>query len=80
MYHSLYRGEESGDIEVTSTASFSDISPNAIDDTFGSLVDREIEKSMSGMVYATAFPPWSTTTSWIIRIWKRSPIPMWATG
>jgi len=46
MYHSLYRGEESGDIEVTSTASFSDISPNAIDDTFGSLVDREIEKSM----------------------------------
>lgn len=46
MYHSLYRGEESEEIEVTSTNMFSDITPNAIDDTFGSLVDREIEKSM----------------------------------
>jgi len=46
MYHSLYRGEESEEIEVASTSIFADITPNAIDDTFGSLVDREIEKSM----------------------------------
>lgn len=46
MYHSLYRGDESGEIEVYSTKIFNDISPNAIDDVFGSLIDREIEKSM----------------------------------
>jgi ABC-type ATPase involved in cell division len=46
MYHNLYRGEKSGEIEVTSTSSFNNILPNAIDDAFGSLIDREIEKSM----------------------------------
>lgn len=46
MYHSLYRGEESEEIEVASTSIFSNITPNAIDDAFGGLIDREIEKSM----------------------------------
>ncbi len=35
MYHSLYRGEESGEIEIISTNSLNDVSPNAIDEAFG---------------------------------------------
>ncbi len=48
-FHSLYRNSESGELEVSSTGKYLDISPNAIDDTFGSFVDREIEKSMGGL-------------------------------
>lgn len=48
-FHSLYRNSESGELEVSGTATYLDISPNAIDDTFGSFVDREIEKSMGGI-------------------------------
>ena len=40
-YHSLYRNKHE-EIEISSTAVFPDISPNAIDDTFGSIIDREI--------------------------------------
>ncbi|MBU4235491.1 MAG: AAA family ATPase [Proteobacteria bacterium] len=46
LFHSLYRSKETGEIEVSSTDDYLRISPNAIDDTFGSIVDREIEKSM----------------------------------
>ena len=46
LYHSLYRNEKKGEIEVNSTDSFLTIQPNAIDDTFGNIVDREIGKSM----------------------------------
>lgn len=46
QYHSLYRDKESGEIAVASTESYLGISPNVIDDTFGKIVDREIEKSM----------------------------------
>ncbi len=49
IFHSLYRDNKSGEIAVSSTASYLDISPNTIDDTFGSFVDREIEKSMGGL-------------------------------
>jgi len=45
-YHSLFRNEESGEIDVTTTSDFGNISPNAIDETFGDLVTREIKKSM----------------------------------
>jgi len=45
-YHSLFRGEESGEIDISTTSDFSDISPNAIDETFGDLVTREIQKSL----------------------------------
>ncbi len=48
-FHSLYRDKESKEIRANSTASYLDISPNAIDDTFGSIVDREISKSMGGL-------------------------------
>jgi AAA15 family ATPase/GTPase len=46
MYHSLYRNKEKREIEVASTDSYLRISPNVIDDTFGSIVDRELEKNM----------------------------------
>ena len=45
-YHSLYRNQESGEIERSTTPNYLDISPNVIDDTFGNLVTREIQKSM----------------------------------
>lgn len=45
-YHSLFRNEETKEISTSATSSFSDIFPNAIDDTFGDLVTREIQKSM----------------------------------
>jgi AAA15 family ATPase/GTPase len=46
LFHSLYRNKESDNIEVASSNNYLTISPNAIDDTYGSFVDREIEKSM----------------------------------
>ncbi len=49
LFHSLYRNRESGEIEVSSTSEYLQLSPNAIDDTFGTLVDRDIEKSMGGL-------------------------------
>jgi predicted ATP-dependent endonuclease of OLD family len=49
LFHSLYRTKETGEIEVSSTDEYLKLSPNAIDDTFGSIVDREIEKSMEGL-------------------------------
>lgn len=49
VFHSLYRSPETKEIEVTSTDQYLHISPNAIDDTFGRIVDREIVKSMEGL-------------------------------
>ncbi|WP_028324417.1 AAA family ATPase [Desulfatirhabdium butyrativorans] len=48
IFHSLFRNQESGEIECTSTSNYGEIAPNAIDDTFGDLVTREIQKSMKG--------------------------------
>lgn len=49
IFHSLYRNPQTREIEISSTDQYLDISPNAIDDTFGRIVDREIEKSMGGL-------------------------------
>ena len=46
LYHSLYRSEESGELEAASTSSYYDISPNVIDETFGDLITRDINKTM----------------------------------
>ncbi|MGZ0080042.1 AAA family ATPase [Methylomonas sp. YC3] len=47
LFHSLFRNKENNDeVDVTSTNNYLSISPNTIDDTFGGIVDREIEKSM----------------------------------
>lgn len=43
-FHSLYRKD--GEIHVSSTKKYLDIHPNAIDDTFGDLINREIGRSM----------------------------------
>ncbi|OQY18773.1 MAG: AAA family ATPase [Desulfobacteraceae bacterium 4572_35.1] len=48
-FHSLFRNQESDEIEISSTPNYLDISHNTIDDTFGDIVDREIEKSMGGL-------------------------------
>ena len=49
LFHSLYRAKDTGEIEAASTDDYLKLSPSAIDDTFGSLVDREIERSMKGL-------------------------------
>lgn len=45
LYHSLYRDKKTNEINISSTSDYEDIYPNAIDDTFAELIDREIEKS-----------------------------------
>ncbi len=49
MFHSLFKNPETGEVECHSTANYLDISPNAIDDTFGNIIDREISKSMGNL-------------------------------
>ena len=44
-FFSLYR-TPSNKIEASSTSNYLEINPNAIDDTFGEMIDREITKSM----------------------------------
>ncbi len=45
-YHAFSRDESSDEIVVNSTEHYLDISPNAIDETFGDLVNREIQRSI----------------------------------
>ena len=47
-FHSLFRNE-GGKIEVSSAGSYLEIHPNTINDTFGNIVTREIQKSMKGV-------------------------------
>ncbi|MCF6345388.1 MAG: AAA family ATPase [Thiomicrorhabdus sp.] len=49
MYHAFDRNEECGEVGVNSTSKYLEISPNAIDETFGDLVDREIQRAISGV-------------------------------
>lgn len=48
-FHSLYRNRDTAEIEALSTESYLNISPNVIDDTFGRIIDRDIEKSMGNL-------------------------------
>lgn len=48
-YHSLYRAEDD-EIAGHTTGNYLGIHPNAIADTFTDLYDREIERSLSGMI------------------------------
>ncbi len=48
-YHSLYRDEESGQIHIKSTGDYLAIHPNAIDDTFADLLDRDVGRAMGGL-------------------------------
>lgn len=46
LYHSLFRDHKTGEIMATCSKTLSEISPNMIDDTFGSLIDRQVSKDM----------------------------------
>jgi len=48
-YHSLYRSKETQEIMHSASDKFQDLAPNAIDDTFGSLIDRQISNDMGGL-------------------------------
>ena len=48
-FHGLYRNPESGEIEISACDEYLKIEHNAIDDTFGDIVDREIKKSMRNL-------------------------------
>lgn len=48
-FHNLYRNAQSGEIQVSTTSDYLALVPNSIDDTFGSLVDRELDKTMGGL-------------------------------
>ncbi len=47
-FHSLYRDED-GEIGCRSTGSYLDIHPNAIDEAFDDLYDRQIQRSLGGL-------------------------------
>lgn len=49
LFHSLYRDKTTGDIKVETTQDYLQICPNAIDDTFGDIVSREINQSMGNL-------------------------------
>ncbi len=49
-FHSLYRSEETGEIACHTTDSFLQIHPNAITEAFDSIYDREIKRSLAGLV------------------------------
>lgn len=48
-FHALYRDDETEEIAIQSTSNYLEIHPNAIDDAFGGLVDREIKRSMGDL-------------------------------
>ena len=48
-FHSLYRDDETGEIACRTTHHYLDIRPNAIDEAFDSLYDRQIERSLGGL-------------------------------
>ena len=49
-FHSLYKNEESEDLSCNTTSSYLDIHPNAIMEAFDDLYDREIKRSLGGLV------------------------------
>ena len=49
LYHSLYRHKGSGEIQANSTSTFLQLEPNAIQDAFGSVIGRSIERSMGSL-------------------------------
>ena len=48
-FHSLYRSEETGEIECHTADDFQEIHPNAIMEAFDSIYDREIKRSLAGL-------------------------------
>jgi ABC-type ATPase involved in cell division len=48
LFHSLYR-DDAGEIQASAFSDYDTLTPNAIDEAFAGLVDREIEQSMRGL-------------------------------
>ena len=48
-FHSLYRDTNIGEIKISSTDDYIEIAPNSIDEAFGYLIDKEIEKDMGNL-------------------------------
>ncbi|HBT75667.1 MAG TPA: AAA family ATPase [Planctomycetaceae bacterium] len=48
LFHSLFRAPQTDRITCASTDEYAKISPNTIDDTFGSFIDRDIRRTMGG--------------------------------
>ena len=48
-FHSLYRSEETGEIACRTSGSYSGIHPNAIADTFSSIYDRHVKRTLGGI-------------------------------
>ncbi len=48
-YHALSRDSATQNISLSSTGNYLDISPNAIDETFSDLVNREVERSIGDL-------------------------------
>ena len=48
-FHSLYRDAGTEEIKISSTDEYLDIVPNPIDEAFGYLIDKEIEKDMGNL-------------------------------
>ncbi len=48
LFHSLYR-DGAGEIQASSFADYDALTPNAIDEAFAGLVDREIRQSLGGL-------------------------------
>ncbi len=48
-YHSLYRDNNTSKILHKSCDTLADLDPNAIDATFGSIIDRQVSKDMGGL-------------------------------
>ena len=49
-FHSLYRSPETGEIACHTTGRSAEIHPNAIMEAFDSIYDREIKRSLAGLV------------------------------
>jgi len=49
-FHSLYKDEESEELACNTTSSYLDIHPNAIMEAFDDIYDREIKRSLGGLV------------------------------
>lgn len=48
-FHSLYRNKETGEVAASWAEDYAGLAPNAIDDSYGSFVDREIARTMGGL-------------------------------
>ena len=49
-FHSLFRSEETGEIECQTTGSFAQIHRNAIAEAFDDIYDREIRRNLAGLL------------------------------